>query len=155
MPQMIKPAPVRKSFIVKATPAHAFRVFTAGIARWWPATHTIGSSPLKTIIIEEREGGRWYAIGEDGSECDSGRVLVWDPPSRLVLDWQINADWKFDPDLHTDIEVRFLPEGEGATRVEFEHRDLERFGERAEAVRSSIEPGWGMILDRFANEAAA
>jgi uncharacterized protein YndB with AHSA1/START domain len=68
-----------------------------------------------------------------GVECEIGKVLVWDPPSRIVLGWQLTADWKFDPDLITEVEVRFIPESANTTRVELEHRNLERFGDRADA----------------------
>lgn len=151
MTRMINIAPVRKSVTVQASPARAFEVFTAGMSRWWPATHTILKvTPIKHIV-EPRVGGRWYQIGVDGSECDNGKVLIWEPPSRLVLVWQINADWQFDPNLHTEVELRFTPEAEGVTRVDLEHRQLERMGEKAEAVRASVDSagGWGAILESY------
>lgn len=152
MNQMIRPAPVRRTVSVKVGPEKAFEIFTAGIGRWWPATHSIGATPLRTAVVEPREGGRWYEIGEDGSECDWGRVLAWEPPTRLLLAWQIGADWKFDPGLLTEVEVRFMP-FEGGTRVELEHRKLEAYGERAEEVRGMIdapEGGWFSLLRRRA-----
>jgi uncharacterized protein YndB with AHSA1/START domain len=153
-PAAIKPAPVRRTFVVKASPERAFEVFTAGFGRWWPASHHIGASALRTAVLEPGVGGRWYEIDEDGTEVDWGRVLTWEPPSRLVLAWQINADFRFDPDLVTEVEVRFTAEGAGATRVDFEHRNLERLGERAAARRESLNGGWSAILDRFAEAAA-
>jgi uncharacterized protein YndB with AHSA1/START domain len=151
-PRQIRPAPVRKQFVVKATPQRAFDVFTAGFARWWPgATHHIGAAAYKTAVLEPRVGGRWYEIGEDGSECDWGDVLAWEPPSRLLLAWRIGADWKFDSGLLTEVEVRFTADGEG-TRVDFEHRRLEAWGERAEALREQVAGGWPAILDLFAAE---
>jgi uncharacterized protein YndB with AHSA1/START domain len=155
MVQRIRPAPVRKTLELKVPQARAFEVFTAQMTQWWPRSHTIGSAPMREMIIEPRVAGRWYAVGEDGSEADNGRVLAWEPPSRLLLDWQITADWRFDPEFHTQIEVRFIAAGPGATRVEFEHRDLERFGDRAEQVRGQIEPGWGMILERYTQATAS
>ncbi len=149
----IKPAPVRRSFTVKATPERAFDVFTAGIHRWWPHTHSIGASPQKMTVIEPRVGGRWYEIGEDGAECPWGEVLTWEPPGRLVLAWRINAEFKFDAALHTEVEVRFSAEGPNATRVEFEHRLLENLGERAAAVRESLNGGWAGIVDLYASAA--
>ncbi len=82
-------------------------------------------------------------------------MLVWDPPSRLVLSWQLTPDWKFDADLITEVEVRFLPDGADATRVELEHRNLERFGSRADAFRQQIDSpeGWGGLLQLFAQAA--
>jgi uncharacterized protein YndB with AHSA1/START domain len=152
----IKPAPVRRTLTVRAPQARAFEVFTAGFGRWWPVGHSIGKSPQKAAILEPRVGGRWYEIGEDGSECQWGEVLVFEPPSRLVLAWQINAEWRFDPDLVTEVEVRFAAEGPNATRVELEHRHLERLGEAAERARAAFDSpgGWGGILERFAQAAA-
>ena len=152
----ITPAPVRKSVFVKAQPQRAFEVFTSGIGRWWPPSHHIGKAGMQDAIIEPRAGGRWYERGVDGSECEWGRVLAWEPPQRVVLAWQLNADWQFDPHLVTEVEVRFTPEGEG-TRVDLEHRNLERFGERADTVRGQIdaEGGWGLILQNFADAAGA
>jgi uncharacterized protein YndB with AHSA1/START domain len=149
----IRPAPVRRSFTVKATPERAFEVFTAGIHHWWPHTHSIGASPQTMAVIEPRVGGRWYEIGEDGSECPWGDVLTWEPPGRLVLAWRINAEFKFDPALHTEVEVRFTAEGPNATRIEFEHRLLENLGERAPAVRESLNGGWAGIVDLYAKAA--
>ncbi len=155
MNRTITLAPIRRSFTVRAPQARAFAVFTAGIGRWWPSTHSIGRVPMREAVIEQREGGRWYEIGQDGSECDWGRVLAWEPPSRLLLAWQVNSRWQFDPALLTEVEVRFHPEGEGLTRVEFEHRHLERLGPDHEAARARIDSpgGWTGLLQRFARAA--
>ena len=128
MSLMIKPAPIRKTVSVKATPQRAFEVFTTGIDSWWPRTHKLGSAPLKQAIIEPRPGGRWYEIDEDGAECSWGEVLAWDPPKRLLLAWRIDAEFTFNPDLLTEVEVNFTPEAGGQTRVDFEHRLLENLG---------------------------
>lgn len=156
MSQTIVPAPVRKSIRVAASPERAFDVFTRNMARWWPATHSIGSAPLKDAVVEPYEGGRWYERGEDGSECQWGRVLIWDPPGRLVLAWQIDGQWRFDPDLVTEVEVRFTPEGADGTRVDLEHRNIDRFGAHAEAARGAFDSpgGWSGILEKFASAAA-
>jgi uncharacterized protein YndB with AHSA1/START domain len=156
MPLEILPAPVRKTLQVKAGQARAFEVFTTGMGRWWPPSHSIGKSPQKDAVMEPRAGGRWFERGEDGTECDWGRVLVWEPPSRVVLAWQISAEWKFDPGLQTEVEVRFIAEGPKLTRVEFEHRNLERYGDKAEAVRKSIssDGGWPGLLAAYAAAAA-
>ncbi|MER8547341.1 SRPBCC family protein [Mesorhizobium sp. M0684] len=155
MTTMIKPAPVRKSVTVEVPLDKAFDVFTTGFGRWWPASHSIGKSALTTAVIEPKAGGRWYEIGEDGSQCDWGEVLAWDPPSRLTLAWRIGAGWRYDPALLTEVEIRFVALGENATRVELEHRLLENMGETAEAMREAFESegGWSGLLDRYAAEA--
>ncbi len=149
--------PVRKEVVVGVSAEKAFRVFTDGINTWWPRSHHIGSSPLKRAIIEPREGGRWYSESEDGTECDTGKVLVWDPPKRLVMTWQLTAAWKFDPEFITEVEVNFTADGPNRTKVVLEHRNLERYGAVAAAVRSQIgaETGWGLIIDNFVTAAAA
>jgi len=143
--------PVIKQIVVETSQEHAFRVFTDGIHRWWPREHHIGKSPLKRAVIEPKQGGRWYAICEDDSECDTGRVLAWDPPRRLLLSWQLTAKWEFDPNFITEVEVTFTAEGPKRTRVQLEHRNLERYGEAAPDLRKAIaaKDGWGMTLDLF------
>jgi uncharacterized protein YndB with AHSA1/START domain len=132
-------------------------VFTAGFARWWPATHSIGAVPLSEAVIEPRVGGRWFERGTDGSECDWGRVLVWEPPHRVVLGWQIDANFKFDPDVTTEVEVRFVADGDRSTRVELEHRHLERLGPQGEILRQKVSSpqGWGKLLELYAATASA
>ena len=149
-------APVRRSVRVSAPPAHAFEVFTAGLARWWPHTHSIGTAPMKEAVIEPRAGGRWFERGRDGSECDVGTVLVWEPPGRLVLGWQLNSKFKYDPSITTEVEVRFTADGTGATLVELEHRNLERYGEQGETVRQQVGApnGWSGLLQLYAAAAA-
>jgi uncharacterized protein YndB with AHSA1/START domain len=151
----IRPAPVRKSITVKADAARAFEVFTGRIGRWWPRSHCIGSSPQKDVLLEPRAGGRWYEIGEDGAQCNWGKVLAWEPPARVLLAWQIGTDWKYDADLVTEVEVTFTPVGADETRVDLEHRNLERLGEKAETVRTAIdsEGGWSGILKLYAEMA--
>lgn len=146
--------PVRKAIRVQATPARAFEVFTAGMSRWWMPTHSISptKTPIAEVVIEPRVGGRWYERGTDGSECDWGRVLLWDPPTRLVLAWQIDAQWKFDPTLLTEVEVRFDAQASGTTDVTLEHRQLERLGDAAAGVRAKFASpgGWSGLLERYA-----
>jgi uncharacterized protein YndB with AHSA1/START domain len=155
MQRTIMPAPVRKSIRVTVPQERAFEVFTAGVGRWWPKSHHICAVDLDTIVIEPRHGGRWFERGVDGSECEVGKVLVWDPPARLLLAWQLNADWKFDPNLITEVEVQFIAEGANATRVELEHRNLERLGDGADTMREKIDApnGWGGLLQLFAQSA--
>jgi uncharacterized protein YndB with AHSA1/START domain len=155
MTMHIRPAPVRKSITVKTDAGRAFDVFTSRIGSWWPHSHSIGSSPQKNIVLEPRTGGRWFEIGEDGSECNWGKVLAWEPPSRVLLAWQINGDWKYDPDLVTEVEVTFTALAPGLTRVDLEHRNLERFGDKVEPVRNAIdsEGGWTQIIKLYGQAA--
>jgi uncharacterized protein YndB with AHSA1/START domain len=146
------PNSVRKALLVHAPPAVAWRVFTEKIGTWWPlAVYKIGKVNAVDAVIEPHVGGRWYERGEDGSSCDWGSVLVWEPPARLVLSWDITADWQYDPALKTEVEVRFVAEGR-ATRVELEHRRLDRFGTRRDEMRRIFETegDWGRLLALFA-----
>ena len=145
----IKVAPVRKSIEVRAPQARAFDVFTAGFGRWWPKTHHIAAVEMKDAVIEPRVGGRWYEVGEDGSQCEWGRVLAWEPPRRLMLAWRITAQFAYDPDGYTEVEVLFTDLGDGTTRIDFEHRGLERLGAEAGSTIASMDRGWGQILDLF------
>ncbi len=150
--QRIAPAPIRKSIRVRAPQERAFEIFVAGMGLWWLKSHSLLKSPQKDVVIDPRDGGRWFEIGEDGSEQDWGRVLEWSPPGRVVLAWQLNADWTYDPDFETTVEVNFIPDGDHVL-VEFEHRDLERFGPRAEEIRGGYETGmdggWTALLDNY------
>jgi uncharacterized protein YndB with AHSA1/START domain len=148
-------APVRKQVLVNASQERAFELFTKGMSRWWPPTHSTLKSPLKEYIVEPQQGGRWYAVGEDGSTAQTGYVIEWQPPQRVVLAWQLGADWQFDPALVTEVEVRFITESALSTRVELEHRLLERMGERSAQVRTMIDApgGWGLVLEAFKKSA--
>lgn len=148
---MISIAPVRKQITVNANQQRAFDLFTTGMSRWWPATHSILKSPLKQYIVEPRTGGRWYAVGEDGSTGQTGYVIDWQPPRLVVLAWQLSAEWQFDPALVTEVEVRFVAESANTTRVELEHRNLQRMGESGAQVRSMVDApaGWTAILESF------
>jgi uncharacterized protein YndB with AHSA1/START domain len=150
-----KLAPIRKQLTVEAPAERAFRVFTANMITWWPKEHHIGRSPMANCVVEPKVDGRWYEICEDGSECEWGKVLAWDPPHRLVLAWQLNFEFKFDPALITEVEVTFTPLGPNRTQVDFEHRNLERFGASAAGVAGAMDAGWGQILESFARTAAA
>src|SRR6266702_4174722 len=136
--------------------ALAFEVFTSGLDRWWPRKASIGSAPLKQNVLEPRRGGRWYQIGEDGSRADVGKILVWGPPHRFVMSWDINSSWKPDANVSSEVEVRFLPDGENATRVELEHRKFEQMGaEPGEKMRNDVDGGWPGLLELFKQAAEA
>ena len=146
---------IKKELTVEAPLDRAFRVFTANMGAWWPKSHHIGKAELKDCVIEPKVNGRWYEIDEDGSTCDWGKVLAWDPPRRLVLGWQLNQEFQYDPALVTEVEVTFTMLGPKRTRVDFEHRNLERFAEAAERLRNAMGMGWGEILDSYARTAVA
>ena len=146
---------VRHSITVGASQETAFATFTSGHDRWWPRDFHIGGSELDEAVLEPREGGRWYERGVDGSECEWGRVLVWEPPSRVVLAWQVTGEWAYDGDLLTEVEVRFVPEGPDRTRVELEHRGLDAYGDAMEQMRGQFDSGWPGILAGFAAAAEA
>jgi uncharacterized protein YndB with AHSA1/START domain len=150
MKQLIKPAPIRKTLTVRATPEKAFAVFTDGFDRWWPRPMHVGKTPLARAAIEPGVGGRWYGVGEDGVEDRWGDVLVWEPPRRLVLAWRINAEFVCDPAVHSEVDVTFTPLEGGVTRVDLEHRQIENLGKGAETVRQRMDAGWGGILAGFA-----
>jgi uncharacterized protein YndB with AHSA1/START domain len=154
MSQMTADLSVVKSVTVAAGPERAFEVYTAKFASWWPKEHHIGDADLATCTFEPRVGGRWYETGVDGTECDWGQVLVWDPPNRLVHTWQIQGDWKYDPDpaKASEIEVRFIAEGPTRTRVEFEHRHIDRHGDDAGAVYRGVSAprGWEYCIGQYA-----
>jgi uncharacterized protein YndB with AHSA1/START domain len=143
---------VRRAIDVPVDRQRAFDFFVQRMTEWWPRAHHIGSAPIAEIVIEPREGGRWYTRHEDGSETSTGYVVTWEPPSRLVMSWQITADWTFDPELVTLVELRFSEQPGGHTRVELEHRELHRYGPDAARMRDVFDqPGaWSATLDAYA-----
>lgn len=155
-PGSFDPNTVRKVVNVQAPQSVAWRVFTEKMGTWWPlANYKIGNAKAVDAVVEPFVGGRWYERGEDGSTCDWGEVLSWEPPSRLVLSWDIDANWKYDANLKTEIELRFIAQGNNTTRVELEHRYLDRYGDRRDQMRDIFETGgdWGKVLQMFAKMA--
>ena len=153
--QRILPAPIRKTLRVKAPQARAFEVFMAGMGRWWPKGHSLLQSPQRDVVLEPRAGGRWYEVGEDGSEYQWGRVLEWQAPDRALLAWQLTGEWAYDPDFMTEIEIRFRADGDH-TIVEFEHRGLEAFERTArDGHVMGMDEGWGAILAGYKAEVEA
>lgn len=152
------PNKVQKSLVVNASQETSWRVFTTRMRSWWPLAHyKIGKANAVDAVIEPRVGGRWYERGEDGSTCQWGTVLTWEPHARLVLSWDITAEWQYDPNLKTEIEVRFIVEARQRTRVELEHRRLDRYGARRDEMRRIFdsEGDWGRLLAGFAEVAAS
>jgi uncharacterized protein YndB with AHSA1/START domain len=147
-------APVRKSIRVSASQAHAFDVFTAGLGRWWPLARGIGKTPRKAMVMETRLGGHWYELAEDGSRTNVGKIIVWEPPQRFVMTWDINSRWKPDTTVGSEVEVKFIPDGANATRVELEHRKFEQMGaEAGESMRKDVDGGWPSLLEMFKRHA--
>jgi len=143
--------------VVEAPIEKAFSVFTDGMATWWPPEHHILEAELAEMVVEPRAGGRIYDRGVDGSECSWARVLAYEPPNRFVFSWDINLQWKIetDPEKASEVEVRFIAEAPDRTRVELEHRDIERHGDGWERMRDAVgsPEGWQVGLDRFAEVA--
>jgi hypothetical protein len=147
-------APVRKTVRVKAPIVHAFEVFTEGLARWWPPNKGVGKKPIRTVLIEPRLGGRWLEIAEDGTETIVGTIVVWQPPHRMAFLWQVNAQWKPDAAMASEVDVRFTPDGADATVVDLVHHKFETMGAEAGAsLREDVGRGWPGFMERFAKEA--
>jgi uncharacterized protein YndB with AHSA1/START domain len=142
-------APVRKTLTVNCSPERAFQVFTGEVESWWPAkTHSIHHDKVTSVVLEPREGGEMYEVAEGGEREHWASVLVYEPPRRLVLAWQVNPD----TDAPTEIEVTFTADGEG-TRVELEHRNWEQAGESAPGMRDNYDTGWDVVLAPFVEKA--
>ena len=147
-------APVRKSVRVKAPIARAFDVFTTGLTRWWPPNHGVGKKPIAKVLMEPRLGGRWLEIADDGTETSVATIIVWEPPHRLVMLWQVNAQWKPDLAVKSEVDVRFTADGPNATLVELVHHKFGTMGAEAGAsMRKDVNGGWPGLMDRFAQEA--
>jgi uncharacterized protein YndB with AHSA1/START domain len=149
---------VSRTITVAASQQRAFEVFTAQLGTWWPKEFHIGAAEMADFVLEPKVGGRWYELGVDGKECDTGRVTAFEPPSRFSLAWHLDGSFKYDPDpAHaSEVEVRFIAEGPTRTRVELEHRGLERHGADAAAVYGSLDSpqGWTYCLDLYAKHVA-
>lgn len=146
---------VRHTIVVRAPIERAFRVFTEDFGSFKPPEHNLLSVPIEATIFEPRVGGHLYDRGADGSECRWARVLAYDPPNRVVFSWDIGPTWQVetDPTRTSEVEVRFVAEDGDRTRVELEHRNLDRHGDGWESVRDGIDAsdGWPLYLQRFAS----
>ena len=154
MTEAVEGAVVRKSVRVKVPIEQAFSVFVEQMESWWPSTHHIAPQPFQTIFVEPRPGGRWFERDAQGNECTWGHVLAWSPPNAVTLSWHLQMDWKYDPDPEkaSELEIRFMPEGQAVTLVELTHSRLERHGEGYEQMRATLDgPGaWIGILAEYA-----
>lgn len=145
---------VRSTIVVEAPIERAFRVFTEDFGSFKPPEHNLLGVEIAETIFEPRAGGHLYDRGVDGSECRWARVLAYEPPDRVVFSWDISPQWQLetDPEKTSEVEVRFVSETPERTRVELEHRKLDRHGEGWEGVREGVggEGGWPLYLGRFA-----
>jgi uncharacterized protein YndB with AHSA1/START domain len=154
MSRTVTIAPVRKTIRVKAPIEHAFEVFTSGLTRWWPHDHGVGKKSIEKVLMEPRLGGRWLEIAKDGTETPVATIIQWEPPRRLVLLWQINAQWKPDLTMKSEVDVRFTADGPDATNVELVHHKFEAMGTEAGAsMRKDVDRGWPGLIERFTAEA--
>jgi uncharacterized protein YndB with AHSA1/START domain len=147
-------ASVTETIVVDAPIERAFEVFTADIGSWWPTSHHILDAELAEMVFEPRVGGHIIDRGTDGSECRWARVLAYEPPARVVFSWDITLGWQIETDASraSEVEVRFTPESAQRTRVELEHRRIERHGEGWEQMHAAVGSpnGWLIGLERFA-----
>jgi uncharacterized protein YndB with AHSA1/START domain len=145
---------VKASIVVEAPIERAFAVFTEDFGRFKPPEHNLLGVDIAETVFEPRAGGHLYDRGVDGSECRWARVLAYEPPNRVVISWDISPDWQIETDLEktSEVEVRFVAEAQERTRVELEHRNLERHGDGWEGVRDGVasEGGWPLYLQRYA-----
>jgi uncharacterized protein YndB with AHSA1/START domain len=145
--------PVRKSVVVKTGIERAFELFVDRFDAIKPREHNLLAVPIAETIFEPRVGGHIYDVGTDGSQCKWARVLAYEPPSRVVFSWDIGPTWQLeaDPAKTSEVEVRFIAESDDRTRVELEHRHLERHGTAWRSVADGIEgdAGWPLYLRRY------
>jgi uncharacterized protein YndB with AHSA1/START domain len=150
---------VRNSIVVEAPIERAFCVFTDGFGTFKPPEHNLLDVDIAETVFESHVGGHIYDRGVDGSECRWARVLAYEPPNRVVFSWDISPQWRIeaDPDRTSEVEVTFVAEGPDRTRVQLEHRNLDRHGEGWEGVREGVhgDQGWPLYLDRFAAQVAS
>ena len=147
-------AVVHRQIVVEAPVVRAFSVFTERFGDFKPPEHNLLGAPIAQTVFEPRVGGHIYDRGEDGTECRWARVLAYEPPDRVVFTWDIGPQWQIETeaDNTSEVEVRFIAEGPQRTRVELEHRNIERHGPGWEAVRDGVaaDGGWPLYLDRYA-----
>lgn len=147
---------IRAEVVVAAPLERAFQVFTEDFDRIKPREHNMLEVDIAESVFEPRAGGRVYDRGSDGSECQWARVLAFEPPTRIVFTWEISPHWQLetDPSRASEVEVRFIPESAERTRVELEHRHLDRHGDGWEGLRDGVggDEGWPLYLGRLAEE---
>src|SRR6266511_1969067 len=144
----------RSSIVVEAPIDRAFHAFTEDFGSFKPPEHNMLGVEIAETVFEPRVGGHLYDRGVDGRECRWARILVYEPPTRVVFSWDISPNWQVeaDPNKTSEVEVRFIAETDQRTRVELEHRNLERHGDGWEGVRAGVagDDGWPLYLRRYA-----
>jgi uncharacterized protein YndB with AHSA1/START domain len=147
-------AVVRRQVVVNAPIARAFRVFTERFGDFKPPEHNLLAAPIAQTVFEPRAGGHIYDRAVDGSECRWARIMVYDPPHRVVFSWDISPQWRLetDPEQTSEVEVTFVAESENRTRVELEHRHIDRHGAGWQALSEGVDgdEGWPLYLARYA-----
>jgi uncharacterized protein YndB with AHSA1/START domain len=147
-------AVVRRQIVVEAPAENAFAVFTERLGDFKPPEHNLLTAPIAETVFEPRVGGHIYDRATDGTECHWARVLVYEPPLRVVFSWDIGPTWQLetDPENASEVEVRFIAEAADRTRVELEHRNIDRHGPGWEAVADGVahDQGWPLYLTRYA-----
>jgi len=143
---------VRCEIVVEAPVERAFQAFTHEMSEWWEPTHHILEGDLAEMVVEPRVGGHIYDRGTDGSECRWATVIAYDPPHRFAFSWNISLDWKLEPDAEkrSEVEISFIEDGPDRTRVQLEHKHLERHGDGWEGMSTAVDSGWPKGLERFA-----
>ena len=145
---------VRRQIVVEAPIERAFTVFTARFSDFKPPEHNLLEAAITETVFEPKVGGHIYDRGIDGSECRWARVLVYEPPNRVVFSWDISPQWQLEtePDNTSEVEVRFVAETPHRTRVELEHRNIDRHGPGWQAVSDGVagDAGWPLYLARYA-----
>jgi len=148
-------ATVRQEIAVEAPVDRAFRVFTEQMDKIKPREHNMLGVDIAETVLEPRAGGRIYDRGTDGSECEWASVIAFEPPDRLVFSWNVSPRWQVetDPARRSEVEVRFIAEGPDRTRVELEHRHLDRHGDGWEGLRDGVAApdGWPLYLQRYSD----
>jgi uncharacterized protein YndB with AHSA1/START domain len=156
-PTDITETTVHKSITVNAPIERAFEVFTTRFDTWWPRSHHIGAPDIAEAVLDQRAGGRWYERGVDGSECDWGAVLEFDPPSHVALSWRIDGTFHSDAGPGSRVDVWFTQESPDVTRVDLAHSQLDRHGETWRQLRDGVDSdgGWATLLDTYATAVAS
>jgi uncharacterized protein YndB with AHSA1/START domain len=148
------PAVVRKQVVVEAPPEQAFKIFTERFGDFKPPEHNLMQAPIAETVFDARVGGHVYDRAVDGSECRWARILAYEPPDRVVFSWDIGPQWQLEPDAAntSEVEVRFVAESPERTRVELEHRNIDRHGPGWEGIVQGVDgdQGWPLYLQRYA-----